>query len=192
MGELTLNQKEQTRLKVLNSVLERRMGVEEAAGVLGLSERHTWRILAAYRSEGAASLAHGNRGRQPSNAIPDGIRKQVLTLATTKYHGFNHTHFSEVLTESEGLGLSRCTVRSILMKAGIKSPRSRRAPRRRTRRERMSQAGMLVQVDGSYHDWLEGRGPWLTLLLAVDDATGKVAYALFRKQEDTYGYFPPV
>lgn len=189
MGGLTLTQEEQARLKVLNCILEHQMEVGEAAYVLGLSERHTWRILAAYRRDGAASLAHGNRGRQPANATSEAIRRQVLTFATTSYQGFNHTHLTEILAEREGLALSRSSVRRILLDGGIKSPRNRRPPRHRMRRERMSEEGMLLQLDGSFHDWLEARGPWLTLLLAVDDATGKVPYAIFRKHEDTFGYF---
>jgi len=188
MGGLTLSQKEQARLKVLNGVLERRMNVEEAARVLGLSERHTWRILAAYQKEGAAALAHGNRGRRPANAIPASMRKQVIDLAKTTYQGFNHSHMTEALAEETGIVLSRGTVRNILVNTGIPSPRSRQPSRHRVRRERCPQEGMLLQLDGSFHDWLEGRGPWLTLLLAVDDATGRVPHALFREHEDTYGY----
>ena len=189
MGGLTLTQQEQARLQVLNRVLEHQMGVAEATQVLGLSERHTWRILAAYRMEGAAALAHGNRGRRPANAIPEGIRLQVIRLARTCYAGVNHTHLAELLAEREGLVLARSTLHSILVNAGVGSPRQRRPPRHRCRRERLPQKGMLLQLDGSQHDWLEGRGPWLTLLLAVDDATGTVPYAVFREQEDTYGYF---
>ncbi len=189
MGGLTLTLREQARLQVLNRVLEGKVGVMEAACLVGLSERHVWRVLAAYRREGAAALAHGNRGRRPSNRTPQRIIEQVLTLAQTTYRGFNHTHFTEVLEEREGISLSRSTVRSILLSAGLKSPRYRRPPRHRLRRERMPEEGMLLQLDGSFHDWLEGRGPWLTLLLSVDDATGKVPYALFQEREDAYGYF---
>ncbi len=165
------------------------MGVREAAAVLGLSERHAWRILAAYRKDGAAALAHGNRGRRSSNALPEELRHRVIMLARTRYASFNHTHMTEMLEEREGITLARSTVRQILRNAGIASPRHRRPPRHRLRRERMPQEGMLVQMDGSYHDWLEGRGPWLTLLLAVDDATGVVPFALFSEREDTRGYF---
>lgn len=189
MGGLTLTQQEQARLQVLNRVLARQLGVGEVAQVLGLSERHTWRILAAYREEGAAALVHRNRGRRPANVTPEGIRLQVIMLARTCYAGFNHTHLTEVLAEREGLVLARSTVRSILVGAGIGSPRRRRPPRHRCRRERMSQEGMLLQLDGSHHGWLEGRGPELTLLLAVDDATGTVPWALFCEQENTRGYF---
>jgi transposase len=189
MGGLTLTQKEQARLQTLNLVLEKQMGVGEAAYLLGLSERHTWRILAAYRKEGAAALGHGNRGRRSANAIPEEIEHQVIMLARTRYADFNHTHMTEMLDEREGITLARSTVRQILVGAGLASPRHRRPPRHRLRRERMSQEGMLVQMDGSYHDWLGDRGPWLTLLLAVDDATGTVPFALFREHEDTHGYF---
>ena len=184
MGGLTLTQKEQARLQVLNGVLSYQVGVEEAAEVLGVSVRHTWRILAAYRKEGAAALAHGNRGRWPTNTLSAEIRRQVVALARQRYTKVNHTHLTELLAEREGLVVSRSTVRRLLLAAGMPSPRRRRPPRHRCRRERMPQEGMLVQIDGSWHDWLEGRGPWLSLLLAVDDATGTVPYALFREQEE--------
>jgi len=189
MRGLTLTQKEQGRLQALNLVLEGWMGVGEAAYVLGLSERHTWRILAAYRKVGAAALSHGNRGRRPTNATSPMVKAQVVDLAHERYKGVNHTHLTELLAEREGVVLSRSTVRRLLVGAGLPSPRHRRPPRHRCRRERMPQEGMLVQVDGSHHRWLEERGPWSTLLLAVDDATGSVPYALFREQEDTEGYF---
>jgi len=112
----------------------------------------------------------------------------VTVLARTRYQGLNHTHLTEVLAEREGVTLSRSTVREILKGAGLTSPRHRRPPRHRFRRTRMSHEGMLLQIDGSYHDWLEGRSPWFTLLLAVDDATGTVPCAIFREQEDTDGY----
>ena len=189
MRGLTLTQQEQGRLQTLNLVLEERMGVAEAACVLGLSERHAWRILAAYRGEGVAALAHGNRGCRPANATSEETRQRVITLARTQYAGLNHTHLTELLVERQALTLSRSTVRNILVGAGLASPRHRRPPRHRCRRERMPQEGVLVQVDGSHHRWFGERGPWLTLLLAVDDATGTVPYALFREQEDTEGYF---
>ncbi len=163
--------------------------MREAARVIGLSERQAWRILKAYREEGAVALVHGNRGRRPVNATQEGLRGKVINLARSTYAGLNHTHLSELLAEREGIMLSRSTVRSILTDAGLASHRHRRAPRYRCRRIRTPHEGMLIQMDGSHHDWLEGRGPWFTLLLAVDDATGTVPYALFREQEDTYGYF---
>lgn len=189
MGGLTLTQREQTRLRVLNGVLGNRVGVVEAAEVLGLSERHVWRILAAYRREGAAALAHGNRGRQPAHTLIADVKRQVVSVVRERYPGVNHTHLTELLAEREGIVLSRSTLRRILVEAGFLSPRGRRPPRHRCRRERMSQEGMLLQMDGSWHDWLEGRGPWLTLIFAIDDATGTVPYALFNERENSHAYF---
>jgi len=189
MKELTLIAKEQNRLQTLNGVLEKHWSMQEAAKVMGVSERHGWRILAAYRKEGAAALAHGNRGRMPANVTPQAIREQVVILAKGRYSGVNHTHLAELLAEREGITISRSTLRRVLTEAGLSSPRRGRNPRHRYRRQRMPQEGMLLQLDGSHHCWLEDRGPWLTLFLAIDDATGTVPFAIFREREDTLGYF---
>ena len=96
----------------------------------------------------------------------------LMKLASNGYAGANHTHLTELLREREGIDLSRPTVRRILAQAGIGSPRTRRSPQHRFRRRRMPQEGMLVQIDGSHHPWLEDREPRFVLLLAVDNATG--------------------
>jgi transposase len=189
MKGLTLTMKEQTRLCILNSVLEKRCSVSEASLLVGVSERHVWRLLAAYREEGAAALSHRNRNRTPANATSPILQEQVISLARNRYFGVNHTHFTELLADWEKIKLSRSTVRRLLIKAGLPSPKHRQPPSHRYRRERMPQEGMLIQIDGSHHSWLEERGPWFTLLLAIDDATGSVPYALFQDQEDTNGYF---
>ena len=183
-----MNQQEQARIQVLNSVLEYQLPIAQAAEIMGVSERHTKRLLTAYRKDGAAALAHGNRGRRPRNAVPEAAVAAVVKLASNGYARANHTHLTELLREREGIDLSRPTVRRILTKAGIGSPRSHRSQQHRFRRRRMPQEGMLVQIDGSNHPWLEDRGPKLTLLIAVDDATGTVAQAVFRTTEDTRGY----
>jgi len=184
-----LSQREQARLETLNRVLQKELTVEEVTPLLGVSERHAWRLLAGYRKDGAAALAHGNRGRRPANATREETKERVIRLAQTTYVAVNHTHLTELLAEREGLILARSTLRNILKRAGVASPRRRRPPRHRVRRERLPQEGMLVQIDGSTHDWLEGRGPCFTLLLAVDDATGTVPWALFHPEEDSRGYF---
>lgn len=186
-GMVTLTQDEQRRLMVLNQV-GGLVGLQ-AADILGISLRHLRRLRAAYRKEGAAALAHGNRGRKPRHALHAGVKERVVELARGTYAGCNTQHFTELLAEREGIRLSRSSVRRIQLEVGIRSPRKRQAPKHRSRRERYPQEGMLLQIDGSQHDWLEGRGPYLTLLGAIDDATGKVPYALFREQEDAQGYF---
>jgi transposase len=185
---LTLNRKEQSRLILMNQIESRQISATKAATIMKLSERQVWRILAAYRKEGAAGLAHGNRERQPVNVLSEELRQKVVDLAGNKYKGFNHTHLTEKLTECEQMHLSRSSVRSLLLKNGIRSPCKRQAPRHRSRRERYPREGMLLQTDGSDHDWLEGRGSKLCLIGAIDDATSKVPYALFQEQETTEGY----
>ena len=160
----------------------------EAAEVLDLSLRQVRRILAAYRKEGAQALAHGNRGRKPHNTLEEGLKERVVELARSTYSGCNVQHFTELLAERENIALSRSLVRLILLKAGLRSPRKRKPPKHRSRRERYPKEGMLLQIDGSRDDWLEGRGPYLTLVGAVDDATSTVPYGLFRDQEDAQGY----
>jgi len=188
MEKVTLNLKEQNRLKVLNDVNLKKMTIGQAATLMQVSLRHAKRLLASYRKEGASALAHGNRGKLPRNAIDESIRQQVINLAKSKYKGFNQQHYSEKLREKEGVPLSRSTVRRMLLKEGIASPRKRKAPKHRSRRERYAQAGMLLQTDGSPHDWLEGRGPELCLIGAVDDATSEVVYAHLQPTETTAGY----
>ena len=129
---------------------------------------------------GAASPAT----RSPRMSLPP-----RSSWPATKYVGFNHSHLTEVLAEREGIQLSRQTISRLLNRHGLTSARRHRPPKHRVRRERMPQEGMLLQIDGSHHRWLEDRGPRFVLLLAVDDATGTVANALFRPEEDTRGYF---
>ena len=183
-----MNQKEQKRLVTLNEVEKKKLSMMKAAVLLQLSERQIWRLLAAYREEGAGGLAHGNRDRKPVNILPIELKEKVVLLASDKYAGFNHTHFTEKLAECEQISISRSSVRNILLEKGLRSPHKRQAPRHRSRRERYPREGMLLQTDGSPHDWLEGRGPQLCLIGAIDDATSKVPYALFQQQETTEAY----
>ena len=141
MKGLTLTNKEEARLQVLNGVLEGKVAVADAAGLMEVSERHTWRLLAAYRKEGAAAVAHGNRGRKPATTTCPATQQRVMELAKGVYAGFNHTHLTEILAEREGISLSRSTMRRILMAGGVRSPRRRRAPKHRSRRERYPQEG---------------------------------------------------
>jgi transposase len=187
--EVTLNTKEQRRLVILNQMEVKHLSRDKAKELLNISSRQLKRIIAAYRKEGAAALAHGNRGKRPHNALDEELKKQVLGLAQDKYTGFNFQHFTDSLKDREGIDISRSTVRRILLKAGITSPKKRRSPKHRSRRERYPQEGMLLQIDSSPHPWLEERGPSFTLIGAIDDATGKVPYAFFQEHEDNRGYF---
>lgn len=174
------------RRRTLERVVAGDLTVAEAAAVLDVSSRQVRRLLAAYRRDGPAALAHGNRGRAPAHALDPALAARIRHLARTTYAGCNDVHLAELLAEREGIAVSRSTVRRLRL-ADAPRPR-RRAPAHRRRRERRPRAGMLLQIDGSPHAWLEERGPRLSLLAAVDDATGAVVAALFRPQEDAAGY----
>ena len=185
---LTLTTREQQRTEVVSRWLAGILTTSETVLLLGCSERTAWRLRAAMLREGAAGLAHGNRGRPSTRRLPEAVAERIVQLAATEYRGFNDTHLAETLAEEEGIVIGRSTLRRLLRSCGIASPRRRRAARYRSRRERMAQAGLMVQVDGSRHDCLEGRGPWLTLVGGIDDATGVVVGAVFREAEDGVGY----
>ena len=184
-----MNPKEQARLQVLNSLRDEHMTLDQAATLMGVTTRHTRRMLAAYREKGVAAVAHGHRGRRPANATPDAVAASVVRLARTRYKGANHTDLSELLSERDGIDIGRTTLRRILVNAGLSSPRRRRPPKHRVRRQRMPREGMLIQVDGSHHPWLGDQAPPFALLIAVDDATGTVVAALFCEQENSRNYF---
>ena len=186
---ITLDGQAQQRLWVLSHVLTGELTAKEAAAYLHLSVRSLRRPLARYHpDEGAAALVHGNRGPTPANRLDDELRARLVELASTTYAGVNRAHLADLLAEREGIVVAERTLRRILAEAGLPAVRRRRPLGHRSRRERMPQAGMLLQVDGSRHDWLEGRGPWLTLVGGIDDATGLVTGATFREQEDSAGY----
>jgi transposase len=185
----TLTMKEEKRLEIIQRVFRGELTVVEAGVVIGVSERQCYRIKARVTKRGAKGVVHGNRGRACKGKTKEKEVKRVVELAKGKYRGFNDRHLTEKLAEQEKLEISRETVRQILRSYGIASPRKRRANKHRSRRERRAAEGMMLQVDGSPHDWLEGRGPSLCLIGAIDDATGKVVGAMFVEAESTWGYF---
>jgi transposase len=184
----TLSQKELQRVTVISACMQGNLACARAAELLDLSPRHIKRLKARYRLGSAAALAHASRGRPSHRRLPDAVRERILQLSRTRYAGFNDHHLCEKLVEHEGFSLSRETLRRLLRQHGIGSPRKRRPPAHRQRRLRSARIGELVQLDGSPHDWLEGRGPLLTALGMQDDATGKILAAQFFPSETTSAY----
>jgi transposase len=185
----TLNQKELQRVEVISQCVQGNLACARAAELLDLTPRHVQRLKVRYRQGSAAALAHASRGRPSHRRLPERVRARILALARTRYAGFNDHHLCEKLVEQEGFSLSRETLRRLLRREGLGSPRKRRAPAHRQRRLRSAREGQLVQLDGSPHDWLEGRGPRLTALGMQDDATGKILAAQFFPAETAEGYF---
>jgi transposase len=184
----TLSQKELQRVSVISACIKGDMACARAAVLLCLSVRQIKRLKKRMREDGEAALAHANRGRPSHRRLPDVLAERIVQLARSTYAGFNDHHLCEKLVEREGLSLSRETLRRLLRKNGLGSPRKRRAPAHRQRRMPSARLGELVQLDGSPHDWLEGRGPRLTALGMQDDATGKILAAQFFPSESTFGY----
>ncbi len=183
-----MSQKELQRVSVIGACIKGDMACARAAVLLSLSVRQVKRWKKRMREEGEAALAHANRGRPSPRRLPDDAAAQIVQLARGTYAGFNDHHLCEKLVEREGFSISRETLRRLLRQNGIGSPRKRRAPAHRQRRVPSARLGELVQLDGSPHDWLQGRGPRLTALGMQDDATGKILAAQFFPSETTFGY----
>ena len=183
---IEMSQRERDRLKVMSPVLEGRRTQAEAARLLGVTDRTIRRWQRRLKGDGDVGIIHRLRGR-PSNARKShDLRRQVLRIYAKEYSDFGPTLASEKLTE-RGLPVAVETLRRWLTDAKLWTPKRRRHKHRR-RRARRECFGELVQTDGSIHDWLEGRGPWMTLLVMIDDATSKVV-ARFFPAETTEGYF---
>lgn len=184
-----MDEQQWKRLDAVKRVEVGKLRCSEAARLLGLSARQVRRLRRAVATRGKGAVVHGNRGRAPALRLAEEVRRRIVELRSTTYQGFNDQHFTEKLGEVEGLTVSRPTVRRVLRAAGIAPPRRRRAPTHRRRRERKPQPGLMVLWDGSRHEWLEGRGPMLCLMGAVDDATGELLPgAHFVEQECAAGY----
>jgi transposase len=188
MDTLTMSGKEAPRPGLLKALCDERITNREAAVALHLTVRQVQRLKGRYRAGGAAGLVHRGRGQPSAQRLADPVREQITMLMTTVYVGFNDAHLTEKLREAHGLAVSRPTVRRIRRALGRPATRRRRARPHRQRRPREAAAGSLVQIDGSPFDWLEGRGPAMTLLGAIDDATGQILALHFRPTEDLHGY----
>jgi transposase len=186
---VTMSQKEFQRVKVIENAAGGRLSVREASRLLQLSERQVQRLKRRYRPDSTAWVQHGNRGRSMPWAVSLPQKQLILRLARGKYQGFNDSHLAEKLRLQENLAVSRETVRRILRGAKLASPQKRRSRKYRSRRPPRPRFGMMALTDASRHDWLEGRGPELTLLGFQDDATGQILAAHFQLEaENTLGY----
>jgi transposase len=185
---ITMSAREQRRAWILTKVLKGERTMAEAAAALHVSERQLWRLRTAFERDGPAGLVHANRGKTSPRRLNEDIRKRVVELASERYRDVNDCHLAELLAAHEGIELSRQSLQRILRGAGLSAKRKHRRPRHRSWRERMAAEGSLVQLDGSPHRWLGGGAPMLTLLAAMDDATGRLVGATFREHEDAPGY----
>ena len=184
-----MNEEEVRRAGVLRRVEAGELKQTEAAEILGISYRQLKRLYLRYRRQGSAGLVHGNAGRPSNRARSSKERTQVLDLIRSHYSGgpgqrFGPTLAAEHLAEEHGVSIDSETLRRWMLKAGLWTRERKRKPYRK-RRQRRAHFGELLQLDGSFHAWLEERGPKGCLLNLVDDATG-VALMSFTHDETTW------
>jgi transposase len=182
-GIITMSMKEAKRLHLVRKAIEKRITQAEAAEMTGLCLRQLQRIIRRVRTEGDPGVCHHARGRKPNNQIPEAVKHKAIELCRERYQEFGPTLASEKLLEKNRIKVSVETLRTWLLEAGLPYRKRKKRPHRQWR-ERKACRGAMVQLDGSHHDWFEGRGPKCVLMAFVDDATGEV-YARFYDYEGT-------
>jgi transposase len=180
---------ELTRLEVLRDLDQRRLTTAAAAQLLGVGRRQVFRLLKAYRSEGAPGLISKRRGRRSNRRKPEELRTKALAIMRDRYWDFGPTLAAEKLREVHAITLGRETLRLWMIEAGLWADRRQRRKRIHQPRRRRDCVGELVQVDGCEHWWFEDRGPQCTLLVFIDDATGRLMHLQFVESESTFAYF---
>jgi len=185
---LEMSTKELSRLEVMQRLSRKQMRQKEAGQMLDLSVRQIKRLLRAYREKGAAGLVSQHRGRKANNRLPEEVKRKVLNLLKTKYQGFGPTLAHEKLVERDKLQLSDESVRKLMIEEGLWKARKAKKVVVHQLRERRACFGELIQIDGSPHDWFEGRAEACVLLVFIDDATGQVVQLLFVESESFFSY----
>jgi len=181
---LMIKPEELKRYQLVGKIFEKSINQQEAAELLGLSDRQVRRVVRRVRVEGERGVIHRLRGRRGCRRIEDGIRARILGLYRERYKGFGPTLAVEKLWELDHLRVSDETLRLWLAAEGLWQIDRNRKPKNRTWRARKDKFGEMVQMDGSHHSWLEDRGPKLVLMGYIDDATGRI-YGRFFEYEGT-------
>jgi transposase len=183
-----MSPKEVNRLEVMQRLDEKRMKQKAAAELLGISERQVKRLLRRYREQGPSGLVSQRRGKPSSHQLAEETKREVLDLLKGKYKGFGPTLACEKMVEVEGLKISDESVRKMMMAEGLWKAKEARKLEVHQMRERRACDGELEQMDGTDHDWFEGRSERCTLLVMIDDATGKLGALSFVPEESFFGY----
>lgn len=185
---ITMSMRELDRCKVIEAVVRDGLMVWRAAEKLGISRRQVERLAQRYRQDGPQGLVSHNWGQPGHRQLPPGLESRIRGLIRDSYADFGPTLACEKLRERHGIDLSPACVRRIMIDAGFWVPRKLRPPKVHQPRNRRACLGELVQIDGSDHAWFEDRAPACTLLVYVDDATGKLMQLRFVPTESTQAY----
>jgi hypothetical protein len=190
MGDiLTMSTKELSRLEIIQQLQKRELKQEKAAEILQLSIRQVKRLLASYRTSGTPALISKKRGKPSNNKLPLSLKQSIKSIILTKYPDFGPTLAWEKLRELDHINVSLSSVRRIMLEDQIWLTRVNKLKRAYQPRYRRASLGELVQIDGSDHDWFEGRSPKCNLLVYVDDATSQLMALRFVPHESAFTYF---
>ena len=185
---VTMNDKEILRLGAIRDVCAKRIRRVDAARILAISIRQVQRLVTRFRQFGAAGLIHQRRGKPSSNKICDDVRYRCLKLLNEKYPDFGPTLAHEKLVELHDIHISLETLRQWMIADGLWVPHAKRKPKIYQPRNRRDCLGELIQIDGSHHDWFEGRSEKCCLLVYIDDATGRLMNLRFSETESAFDY----
>jgi len=183
-----MSTKEINRLEILERVKTRQMTQRVAAEILKLSTRQVKRLVKAYREQGAVGLVSKRRGKPSNNQITQELKQKVVDALYRTYADFGPALAQEKLAEREGLKISVSSLCKIMIEEGVWKSKKVKQLKIHQLRERRACFGELVQIDGSPHDWFEGRSPNCTLLAFIDDATGALLQLRFVKSESFFSY----
>jgi transposase len=186
---LTLSPEELSRAQVMQQLDDKRIKQRHASEQLGLSIRQVKRLLQAYRRDGAKALVSKQRGRQSNHQLNPHTKQEAVGWLQRRYADFGPTLAHEKLTEVHGLDVGCETVRQLMIAGGLWQPKRTKKPVMHPLRERRARFGELVQIDGSPYAWFEERAPACTLLVFIDDATGRLGELYFTAAETTFSYF---
>jgi len=186
---IAMTREELKRKTIIEQAIEKRIIQKEGADRLGISGRHFRRLLRKYRKQGDVGLVSGHRGKSSNNRMKEAKREEITKfIGNPIYEGFGPTLLNEKLEQYQGIRISKESMRQIMIEEQIHFPKIKKEKTYHLPRERRERRGELVQIDGSYHAWLENRGVKACLLLFVDDATSAVLAAKFVDHESFYGY----
>jgi len=186
---LVMSKKEVERIKIMECLTQGGLKQKQASEILGIGTRQIKRLLRAYRLHGEQGLISKKRGKLSNNQLQKELEKRIIELIRSQYFDYGPTLAHEKLKELDNIAVSVTTVRNLMIKHKIWFPKRAKQPVIHQLRERRPCFGEVVQIDGSPHDWFEGRAPKCTLLVFIDDATGKLLQLWFRPTEDLQGYF---
>ena len=180
--------KDVLRSQVMAQVLEGKLDQASAAGRLGISVRQIKRLKRRMLDEGTEGLLSRKRGKPSNRRTPADVLEKAMGLIGAHYADFGPTLACEKLEENHEIKLSVETVRQAMLRAGLWKARRGAGARTHAMRERRARRGELIQIDGSPHDWFEGRAPRCCLLVFIDDATSELMALRFVDAETTLGY----